>query len=169
MTTGKTIALTRQTFVGKVMYSTCGRKELDMTERLRLHFTPQPRADPVQPLWLMCPTELSAVGTYLESISGVLKSIHQDAHIYKFGVTKLCSWGFPGGLVVKNLPTSAGDTGDMGLFPGMGRSPRGGNGNPCQYSHLENPIDRGHWQAYSLWGCKEWDMTEQLSMYSRTI
>ena len=59
------------------------------------------------------------------------------------------------GLVVKNLPTSAGDTGDMGLFPGMGRSPRGGNGNPHQYSRLENPIDRGHWQAYSLWGYKE--------------
>ena len=155
MTIGKTIALTRWTFVGKEMYSTWGHKELDMTEWLRLHFTPQPRADPFQPLWLMCPTEPSTVGTYLESINGVLKSIHLDAHIYKFGVTKQCSWGFPGGLVVKNLPASAGDTGDMGSFTGMGRSRGGGNGNPLQYSCLENPINRGHQQAYSPWGRKE--------------
>ena len=47
--------------------------------------------------------------------------------------------GFPGGSVVKNLPANAGDAGDMGLIPGSGRSPRGGNGNPLQYSCLENP------------------------------
>ena len=47
---------------------------------------------------------------------------------------------FPGGSVVKNLPASAGDT---GLIPGRGRSSGGGNGNPCQYSCLENPMDRG--------------------------
>ena len=37
--------------------------------------------------------------------------------------------GFPGGSVVKNLPANAGDVGDMSLIPGLGRSPRGGNGN----------------------------------------
>ena len=42
--------------------------------------------------------------------------------------------GFPGGAVVKNLPASAGDTGDVGLIPGSGRSSGGGNGNPLQYS-----------------------------------
>ena len=47
---------------------------------------------------------------------------------------------FPGGSVVKNLPVSAGDT---GLIPGWGGSPGGGNGNPHQYSCLENPMDRG--------------------------
>ena len=56
---------------------------------------------------------------------------------------------FPGGSVVKNLPTNAGD---MGLNPGLGRSPRGENGNPLQYSCLGNPVDRGAWQAYSPCG-----------------
>ena len=50
-------------------------------------------------------------------------------------------------LVVKNLPASAGDVRDSGLIPGLGRSPGGGNGNPLQYSCLENPMDRGAWQA----------------------
>ena len=50
--------------------------------------------------------------------------------------------GFPGGSMVKNPPASAGDTGDS-YIPGLGRSPGGGNGNPFQYSCLENPMDRG--------------------------
>ena len=50
-------------------------------------------------------------------------------------------------LVVKNLPVKAEDTGYAGLIPGSGRSPGGGNGNPLQYSCLENPMDRGAWQA----------------------
>ena len=49
--------------------------------------------------------------------------------------------------VVKNLPAIVGDTRDMGSIPGSGRSPRGGNGNPLQYSCLENPMDRGAWWA----------------------
>ena len=51
---------------------------------------------------------------------------------------------FPGGSVVKNLPAMAGDT---GLIPGLGRSPGEGNGNPLQYSCLENPMGRGAWRA----------------------
>ena len=51
---------------------------------------------------------------------------------------------FPGGSVVKNLPTNAGDTGST---PGSGRSPGKGNGKPLQYSCLENPMDRGAWRA----------------------
>ena len=50
-------------------------------------------------------------------------------------------------LVVKNLPARAGDVRDMGLIPGSGRSPREGNGNPLQYSCLEDPTDREAWQA----------------------
>ena len=50
-------------------------------------------------------------------------------------------------LVVKKLPTSAGDLRDTGSIPGWGRSPGGGHGNPLQYSCLENPIDRGAWHA----------------------
>ena len=52
--------------------------------------------------------------------------------------------GFPGGADVK---ASACNVGDLGLIPGSGRSPGGGNGNPLQYSCLENPMDRGTWQA----------------------
>ena len=48
-------------------------------------------------------------------------------------------------LVVKNLPTNAGDIRDMGLIPRSGRSPGEGHGNPLQYSCLENPMDRGAW------------------------
>ena len=52
--------------------------------------------------------------------------------------------GFPGGSEVK---ASACNAGDLGLIPGLGRSPGEGNGNPLQYSCLENPMDRGAWWA----------------------
>ena len=48
-------------------------------------------------------------------------------------------------LVVKNLPANAGDIRDVGLIPGLGKSPGGGHGNPLQHSRLENPMDRGAW------------------------
>ena len=50
-------------------------------------------------------------------------------------------------LGVKNLPADAGDLRDVGSIPGLGRFPGGGHGNPLQYSCLENPMDRGAWQA----------------------
>ena len=50
-------------------------------------------------------------------------------------------------LVVKNPPGNAGDAGNVGLVPGLGISPGGGNGNPLQYSCLKNPMDRGAWWA----------------------
>ena len=50
-------------------------------------------------------------------------------------------------LVVKNLPANIGDLRDMGSITGLGRPPGGGHGNPLQYSCLENPRDRGAWQA----------------------
>ena len=49
--------------------------------------------------------------------------------------------------MVKNLPANAGDTGGTGSIPGLGGSSGGGNGNPLQYSCLENPMDRGAWRA----------------------
>ena len=55
--------------------------------------------------------------------------------------------GFPGGPVVKNPCANAEDAGDLGSVPGLGRLPREGNCNPLQYSCLENPMDRGGWQA----------------------
>ena len=50
-------------------------------------------------------------------------------------------------LVVKNPPANAGGLRDTGLIPGLERSPGGGHGNPLQYSRLENPTERGAWQA----------------------
>ena len=50
-------------------------------------------------------------------------------------------------LVVKNPSASARDVRDVGSSPGSGRFPGGGHGNPLQYSCLENPMDRGAWQA----------------------
>ena len=48
-------------------------------------------------------------------------------------------------LVVKNLSANAGDLRDLGSIPGLGRFPKEGNGNPLQYSCLENPTDRRAW------------------------
>ena len=58
-------------------------------------------------------------------------------------ITRLRKGRLPGGPVVKNWPANAGDKGDMGLIPGLGRSPGEGNGKPLQYSSLDNPMDRG--------------------------
>ena len=49
--------------------------------------------------------------------------------------------------MVKNPPANAGDVRNSGSITGPGRSPGEGNGNPLQYSCLENPVDRGAWQA----------------------
>ena len=51
---------------------------------------------------------------------------------------------FPGGSDGKECTCNVGD---LGLIPGVGRSPGGGNGSPLQYSCLENPMDRGAWQS----------------------
>ena len=70
-------------------------------------------------------------------------------------------WSFPGGTVVKNLPANTGDAGDTGLIPGSGRSSGGGNGNPLQYSCLENSMNRGAWWAKVHDVVKKSDMTER--------
>ena len=64
--------------------------------------------------------------------------------------------GFPGGSVVKNPPANAGD---IGSIPGPGRSPGRGNGNPLQYSCLENPVESGMQSNYSPWSLKELETT----------
>ena len=64
--------------------------------------------------------------------------------------------------MVKTLPASAGGAKDAGSVPGLGRYPGMGNGNPLQYSCLENSMDRGAWWALVLKGHKESDMTGRL-------
>ena len=60
--------------------------------------------------------------------------------------------GFPGGTVVKNPPANAGDTRDVSSITGQRRYPGIVNGNPLQYSSLENSMDRGAWQAIQPMG-----------------
>ena len=72
--------------------------------------------------------------------------------------------GFPVGSVVKNLPAKARD---LGLIPGLGISPTGGDGNPLHYSCLENSMDEGPWQV-TVHGITELDKTE-VSTYSYII
>ena len=64
---------------------------------------------------------------------------------------------YPGSSDGKESPCNVGD---LGLIPGLARSPGGGHGNPLQYSCLENPHGQRILAGYSPWGCKESDMTE---------
>ena len=70
--------------------------------------------------------------------------------------------GVPGGSDGKE---SACNAGNLGLIPGLGRSPGEGNSYALQYSGLENSMDRGSLAGYSPWGHKESDMTEGLSFH----
>ena len=81
------------------------------------------------------------------AVQGTLRSLLQH-HSSKASILQCSamvnSWVV---LVVKNLPAKARDTGDLGLIPGSGRSPGGGNGNTLQYSSLGKAMDRGPWWA----------------------
>ena len=74
--------------------------------------------------------------------------------------------GLPVGSVSKDSSCNIGDTGSI---PGLGRSPREGNSNPLQYSHLGNPMDRRAWRATVHGVTKQSDMTEQLNNNSKTL
>ena len=65
----------------------------------------------------------------------------------------------------KESTCNAGDTGEAGSIPGLGRSPGEGHGNPLQYFCLENPHEQKSPVSYSPWGYKELDTTEQLSAH----
>ena len=88
---------------------------------------------------------------------GVLQSIGLQSRTWLSYWTELNwreFWGFPGGSVVKNSPANAGEARDAGSIPRSGRSPGGGNGNPLQYSCLENLMDGEVWQATVHWVTK---------------
>ena len=68
-------------------------------------------------------------------------------------------------LVGKNLLASAEDIRDWGSVSESGRSPGGGNGNPLQYSCLENPMDRGAWRVAVLWVTKSQTQPKRLSTH----
>ena len=69
--------------------------------------------------------------------------------------------------MVKNPPAHAGDLRDVGLIPGLERSPGEENGNPLQYSCLENPMERGAWQATIHRVTKSWAPLKPLSTHAK--
>jgi len=73
----------------------------------------------------------------------------------------------------KESTCNAGDTEDLGLIPGSGRSPGGGNGNPLQYSCLEDPMDREAWHAEIHGVAKSWtqlnNWTELAQQFENTV
>ena len=71
-------------------------------------------------------------------------------------------WGFPGGSDCKEYACNAGG---LGSIPGLERSPGEGNGNPLQYSCLENPTDREAWQATVHGVAKSQTQLKQLGMH----
>ena len=72
--------------------------------------------------------------------------------------------------MVTNLPSpNAGDRRDMGLIPGLERSPGGEHNNPSQYSFLENPMDRGVWQATLHSVTKSQTQLKQLSVQTSSV
>ena len=83
---------------------------------------------------------------------------HTSTRVFK---DSICMYrGFPGGSVCKKSACKAGDEGDVGLIPELGRSPGGGNGNPLQYSCMENPHGQRRLVGYSPGGRQELDTTE---------
>ena len=94
--------------------------------------------------------------------SGGLQSMgsQRDGHNWATNILD-----FPGDSVAKNLPANVGDAWDIGSIPRSGRSPGEGNGNPLQYSCLENPMDRG---LLSL-GLQKLDTTEWLTFWSLQV
>ena len=77
---------------------------------------------------------------------------------------------FPGGARGEGSTCQYRRHRDTGLIPGLGRSPGEGDGNPLQYSCLENSMDSGAWWAtYSPCGCKELDTSEHAHMNTRKV
>ena len=112
---------------------------------------------------LKFPSSLFSLGDLLEATLLIFLE-------HRFGFVRLYHiLGFPGGLIVKNLPPIAGDIRDTGLIPGSGRSPGGGHGSPLQYSCLENLRDKGVWRATLYRVAKSRTWPKQLSMHAWAI
>ena len=78
-------------------------------------------------------------------------------------------WASQVTLVVRNQPTSAGDIRDTGSIPGSRRVPGGGNGNPLQYSCLENPMDREAWRAIVHGITESWTRLKWTGMHAHKL
>ena len=127
---------------------------MDTTEQLHFHFSlsciGEGNGNPLQCSCLENPGE---GGAWWAAVYGVAQS---QTRLKRLSSSKyMCR--LPWWLRDKKNPST--NAGDMGLIPGSGRSPREGNGKSPQYSCLENPIDRGAWQATVHGVAKESDMT----------
>ena len=126
-------------------------------------------------IWLLTPTFLWTLTRTLQelqewwerpmkSVGWVRRHAEGDAGVKEEDLVWL-ELGFPGGSVSKEPACNAGD---LGLIPGLGRSPGEGQGNPFQYSCLESPHGQRSLVGYSPWGRKELDMTGWLSTHTHT-
>ena len=114
---------------------------------------------------LLCPWESPGKNTgvdYDALLQGIFPTQRSNPCLLHWQLVSL-PLDFPGGSDSKAF---AYNEGELGLIPGLGRSPGEGNGNPLQYSCLENPKNGGTWQATSLWSLKESDTTKQLHFLS---
>ena len=97
---------------------------------------------------------------------GIVLFFHSDASSEaSILVISLVHWTSQVLLVIKNPPANAGDVRDTGSIPGLGKFPGGGQGNPLQYSCLENPVDRGAWRARARRVTKSWISLKWLGTY----
>ena len=120
-----------------------------MTERLHFHFSlsciGEGNGNPLQCSCLENPRD---GGAWWAAVYGVSQSRTQLKRLSSRSSSSSIQYlNFQGGTVVKNLPANAGDTKNVGSIPWSGRSPGVGNGNPLQFSCLENSKGRGAWQA----------------------
>ena len=120
-----------------------GHYESDMTERLHFHFSlsciGEGNGSPLQCSCLENPRD---GGAWWPAVCGVTQS---QTRLERLSSSSREPWtSRVTQCFVKNPPANAGEASSI---PGLGRSPRRGNGNPLQYSCLENPTDRGAWRA----------------------
>ena len=107
---------------------------------------PPPPSLPIPSFWVVPVHQPQASSIVHRTWTGNMKRVASPRTQFLFS-PKQGTMGFPGGFSSKESACRVGDAGDEGLIPGSGRSPVGDNGNPLQYSCLENPIDRGDWQS----------------------
>ena len=133
------------------------------------HILFQPTPHPTPPRWVatLFPllllwtsfasprTSCSRIGQYVLVLCSAFSAqpVFRSFHGVRFISSSFFSWASQVVLVIKNPPANAGIIRDVGLIPGLGRSPGGGHGNPLQ-DYLEKRMDRGAWQATVHWVTK---------------
>ena len=117
-----------------------------------------------------CSSSTTALDLIFELVlqTGSSFLLHPLFQHQRFSVTWCLAWASQGAHV-KYRSANTEDMRDAGSVPGSGRSSGGGNDNPLQYSWLENPMDRGAWQATVHEVAKSWTPLEQLSMHAALL